>query len=120
MRLASILLLALTDFGRPAPATGLLVVLCLMEEGRDLKLGKTNNKTPSSPSSSCEQNFTASFLSCHAGCFKVVMGKVGKHPASVQSTFWEAVNTVFGQRPARVHKWDTEGGGEWKLQNSQQ
>lgn len=44
-----VLLLVLTGFGRPTSASGLLVVLCRMEEAKDPKLGKINNKTQSSP-----------------------------------------------------------------------
>lgn len=53
-------------FGRPGLATGLLVVLCPMEEARDPKLGKIQDEMPSSlPGLPWEQNFTASFLSFH-------------------------------------------------------
>ena len=49
------------------------------------------------------------------GALKVMMGRAGKPPASVQLTSWEAMDALFGQRPGRVHRWDREGGGGQKV-----
>lgn len=64
----SALRLVLAGFGRPGSATGLLVVVCPMQEARDPKLRKIQHEMSSSlPGLLQEQNFTASFLSFHTG-----------------------------------------------------